>query len=348
MLPEKPLKILAIQFRYLGDAVLLVPALRAIRQHHPNCELHVLVPEEAGPLLCHLPWLNRLWLMPRKRGRAQLKQCWPMLRALRAERFDRSVDFSTNDRSAIMTLLAGARQRLGDSLPGGFLGRRFCYTQRLPALARDRQESARLIHLLTAWGINSPISLEAEIHTDAALNSSAKSILPEQKIICHLAASQPNKEWPLAHWSALHRLAANAGLALTFSTGNRPNEALLMKNFRRLTPDAEIIEPIPNLALYLAVIKRARLFVSGDTGPLHFAAGVGVPTLALFGYSSPIRWAPIGKRHQFLSSSNCSCHSVSICQNTNHCLAAITPEQVFTEIMKLTCPPGTPPPHAII
>src|SRR5271154_1987429 len=106
---KKPQKILAILFRYLGDTVLLVPALRAIRDRHPDCELHVLVPEEAGPLLRHLPWLTRLWLMPRKRGRARFKQTWPVLRALRAERFDRSVDFSSNDRSAIMTFLCGAR-----------------------------------------------------------------------------------------------------------------------------------------------------------------------------------------------------------------------------------------------
>ena len=54
-------KILAIQFKYFGDAVLMTPALRAIREHFPACELHVLVPEEITPILQHLPWLNRIW-----------------------------------------------------------------------------------------------------------------------------------------------------------------------------------------------------------------------------------------------------------------------------------------------
>ena len=53
---------------------------------------------------------------------------WPVLRALRQERFERSVDFGGNDRGAIVSLLCGARQRLGPLWPGGFLGRRFCYT----------------------------------------------------------------------------------------------------------------------------------------------------------------------------------------------------------------------------
>ena len=79
---EKPLKILAIQFRYFGDTVLVVPALRAIRERYPDCALHVLVPEEVAPLLRHLPWLTRLWLMPRQRGRARIRESWPVIRAL--------------------------------------------------------------------------------------------------------------------------------------------------------------------------------------------------------------------------------------------------------------------------
>jgi ADP-heptose:LPS heptosyltransferase len=90
------------------------------------------------------------------------------------------------------------------------------------------------------------------------------------------------------------------------------------------------LQPIPDLALYLAVLKRAAGFVSGDTGPLHFAAGLGVPTISLFGPSLPGRWAPVGEQHQVLTGSLCSCGNVSICQSANHCLAAITPKQVFT------------------
>jgi heptosyltransferase-3 len=66
----RPEKILAIQFKYLGDAVLLTPALRALRKQFPGAELHLLVPEEIAPILLHLPWLNCVWPMPRRRGSA--------------------------------------------------------------------------------------------------------------------------------------------------------------------------------------------------------------------------------------------------------------------------------------
>ena len=60
--------------------------------------------------------------------------------------------------------------------------------------------------------------------------------------------------------------------------------------------------------------------------------------LVLFGPSPPVRWAPIGKQHQVLTGSLCSCGNVSICQSANHCLAAITPKQVFTCLQNLLKP----------
>src|SRR5260221_570825 len=105
----------------------MVPALRALKEHFGDCALHALVPQEVVPLLEHLPWLTRVWGMPRTRGRARFQQSWPILRGLRQEHFDRSVDFGGNDRGAILSLLCGARERLAPLTEKGFLGRRFCY-----------------------------------------------------------------------------------------------------------------------------------------------------------------------------------------------------------------------------
>ena len=64
-------------------------------------------------------------------------------------------------------------------------------------------------------------------------------------------------------------------------TGER--EQLLMAELKKLAPDAVILPPIPELPLFLAVLAARGVFISGDTGPLHFAAGLGVPTISLFG-----------------------------------------------------------------
>jgi lipopolysaccharide heptosyltransferase III len=327
-------KILALQFKYFGDAVLMTPSLRMLRKHFPGGELHVLVPEKIAPLFQPLPWLDRVWPMPHWRGSTTLRETLPVIRALRRERFDRSVDFASNDRGAIASFLIGARQRLGWAEPGGFLGRQYCYSQRVVSENKVQHESARLGRLLSAWDI-APSSLALEICADPDLASEAQKLLAPGKIICHIASSQPKKEWPLPLWAALHRTATAAGVELIFSTGIGAREQTLLRDFKRLAPEAPVLEPVADLALYLAVLRHAGGFVSGDTGPLHFAAGLGVPTLALFGPSSPAQWAPIGAQHRFLTGSSCTCGNVGVCESTRHCITAITPGQVFAELKSL-------------
>lgn len=332
------LKVLAIQFKYFGDAVLMTPALRAIREHWPACELHLLAPEEIAPLFEHLPWLNRVWRMPRKRGSASLGRTWPVLRDLRRERFDRCVDFGTNDRSAIASLAIGAKVRLGWGGPGGFWGRKFCYHGRVTEDGNVRHESARLVHLLSGWQIPPPRSLESEIRADPALAGEAKKILPfEGAVVCHVASSQPKKEWPMVQWAGFSRLAARAGWPVVFTTARGEREQSLMSELKGLAPDAVILPFIAEMPLFLAVLQRAAVFISGDTGPLHFAAGLGVPTISLFGPSSPERWAPIGARHHFLGGGVCTCDGHSaVCTAASHCLATISPEQVLNGLQALS------------
>jgi len=334
----RPEKILALQFKYFGDAVLMTPALRALRGHFPRAEIHLLAPEEIAPLFQHLPWLDHVWSMPRKRGSANFGHTWPLIRALRREKFDRSIDFASNDRGAILSRLIGAKKRLGWDERGGFLGRRFFYTDRVAPEINQPHESARLAQLLSGWQIPLPTSLEPEIHADAGLADAAKEILPHKHtVIGHVASSQQKKEWPLAHWAEFHRLATAAGRDVAFTTARGEREAELMAKLKELLPEAVVLPQIAELALFLAVLARAAVFVSGDTGPLHFAAGLGVPTISLFGPTSPARWAPVGGRHQILTGAVCDCDGNStVCTGTRHCLAEISPEQVWAALQKIS------------
>ena len=331
---NRPEKILALQFKYFGDAVLMTPALRALREHFSTAEIHLLAPAELAPLFQRLPWLTRVWSMPRRRGSASLRETWPLVRALRREHFDRSVDFASNDRGAILSYIIGARSRLGWAERGGFLGRKFLYTDRVSPVDNPPHESMRLAQLLSGWQIPPPASLESEIRADAALADAARKILPqEHAVICHTASSQPKKEWPLAEWAKFHQLAAAAGHHLVFTTARGEREAALMGELQKLAPEALILPPISNLPLFLAVLARAAVFISGDTGPLHFAAGLGVPTISLFGPTSPARWAPIGTQHRSLTGGTCSCDgNLFACGSPRHCLAQISAEMVLAAL----------------
>jgi heptosyltransferase III len=330
---EHTRKILAIKFKYLGDVALAVPAWRALKQACPKSELHLLVAHDAVPLVANLPWVARVWGFPRHRGRASLKQSWPLLAKLRREKFDRSVDFTGNDRGAIISLLCGARQRLGLLAPRGFWGRRFCYSQRVSEASLDLHETLRDLHILSAWHIPTPDNLESEIHTAPAWDRQAEPLLPAQSIVCHISTSQPKKEWPLPNWSALYHIASQSGLSLVFSSGPTEREQQLLQQLKCLIPHASTLPPTGGLETFLAVLKRARLIISGDTGPLHFASALGVPTISIFGPSRRIQFAPLGERHQSLEGSpcQCSCHA-SICSSSNPCISGVLPSQVWQAI----------------
>jgi heptosyltransferase-3 len=332
----RPEKILALQFKYFGDAVLMTPALRALRDQFPQGKLHLLVPAEMAPLFQHLSWIDRVWPMPRRRGSVNLRETWPLIKALRREEFDRCVDFASNDRGAILSLLSGARRRLGWEERGGFFGRKLFYTERVKNEPEMVHESIRLAKLLSGWQIAMPASFEVEVLSDPVSADAAKKILPESSaIICHIASSQPKKEWPLTSWAEFYRLATAVGYQLVFTTARGDREAALITNLRKLAPEARILPEISELPLFLAVLSRGALFISGDTGPLHFAAGLGLPTISLFGPSSPLRWAPVGSRHQVLTEGTCQCDGhCAVCQSGRHCLAEISPQQVFVALQE--------------
>jgi heptosyltransferase-3 len=192
-------KTLAIQFKYLGDAVFITPALRALKEYRPRGELHVLLAAEIAPLLENLPWITKVWSLPRTRGQARLRDSWPVIRGLRQQHFDRSVDFGGNDRGAILSLVSGARQRLG-AVDKTNLLYKICYSQEVHTTTLPPAWVQRHLQLLSAWNIPAPVSTRLEIVADPALAEEAARLLPAGMIVCHLGTSQPRKEWPLERW----------------------------------------------------------------------------------------------------------------------------------------------------
>ncbi len=329
-------KLLAIQFKYLGDVVVATPALRALRRALPEWELHALVPEEAVPLLAGTRWLDRIWGFPRRRGRAALGASWPMIRRLRRERFAVSVDFAGNDRGAMLSLLIGARRRIGVVAPSGFYLRSRCYTDRVEAFDLTRHESIRTWAVTAPLRVPFPEDMRLEIAADAELAGAARAALGGAQVLCYVTASQPKREWPIEHWLAFAKRAANLGRAIAFTGGSSEREKELLQALAGRKPGVAVLPPPEPLELLLAVLAQAKVVVTGDTGPMHFAAGLGVPTLSLFGPTSAQRWAPVGAAHRWIQGGLCPCSGHSaVCYAAHRCMAAITPEQVYEEYSRL-------------
>jgi heptosyltransferase III len=336
-------KVLFIAFKYLGDVVVAIPAIRAFRDKNPRDELHVLVAEDAVPLVSTLPWIDRVWSFPRTRGKMRLRDSLPVIRALRRERFDVSADLIGNDRGAFLSLAIGARVRYGLHSPRGFLGRSACYHVPVPEAPAEWHETRRHLHYLRVFGVDPNSPLDLELRADPAQAAVAETFLPQSAILAHVSTSKPLKEWPIPHWCTLAELAWRDGFRVIFSSGPTPRERALLAELRKRMPHAQVLGETPNLSVYLAVLARAQLLVSGDTGPMHFAAGLGVPTLSIFGPSLVQQWAPIAPKARTLRTVGCTCDpNQEKCTADTSCFIRLDPEAVWNACRELLPAPARP------
>jgi heptosyltransferase III len=329
------MKILAIKFKQLGDVAIMVPALRALREHWPEAEIHVLVEEAAVPILEHLPWIQKVWGLPRKRGSARIKSSLPLIAQLRRERFDRSVDFVGNDRGAIISLLIGAKKRLGLNAPKGFAGRRFCYSEMAAEQTTNLVRSD--LHTLEPWQVGPPSLLKHELQPDPALRAFAELQLPDPNtILCHLSASMAKREWPISWWAEIAKKARAAGLHLVFSAGPGKRDQSLLANLKALSPDINCLKETKDLGEFLAIVARAGMFVGSDSGPFHFAVGLGTPSIGLFGPMLPERVAPLEGNFSALVGRECTCcvHARE-CTSPTPCIQGVTVDRLWEEMNSL-------------
>ncbi len=263
-----------------------------------------------------------------------------MVRALRHEKFDRAVDFEGNDRGAILSYFSGAPRRLGVvKNPPSWL-QKIGYTERLPATKLPESWVERHLELLKVWQVPAPKSTKLEIVADPSRQAEAAQLLPAGRILCHLATSQPKKEWPLSHWVEFNRQATALGWATAFSSGTNEREQALLTQLKALDASLFTVPSVKDLGLFLAVLKQARAVVAGDTGPLHFAAGLGRPVIGLYATGDSIRrTAPVYPAEQVLTAPVCVCDqklkNLVHCEEATPCITAIRPEQVVAALKQL-------------
>lgn len=328
-------KILVIQFKYLGDVVFITPALRALHQHYPNSEIHILVAKDIAPVLKHLLLIKKTWALPRLRGKVNFKTTLPFIRALRKEKFDLTIDFAGNDRGALLSYLVHAKTRLGlTEGPPKFL-QKWTYTAILNTDLISFVWVDRYLEMLDRLlGIKKPAVKKLEIHADPALKKEATKILNNHQLIFHIGASEEKKEWPISHWLSLYSLGQKAGYNIAFSAGPNNRELALLAEIKEAKPDAFILPPSKNLDLFLATLNQAEVVISCDTGPLHFAAGLGKKIIGLFGVADGVKfYAPTYQSKEILLGAPCNCvgslSQFKSCQSSSPCMHSIRPEQVF-------------------
>ncbi|OYV45402.1 MAG: hypothetical protein B7X06_04580 [Verrucomicrobia bacterium 21-51-4] len=132
------------------------------------------------------------------------------------------------------------------------------------------------------------------------------------------------------HWVKLYELSGELAARFVFVAGPSAREQAILEAVCQKIPRARSIPKIADLRHLMALIAQARLVVVGDTGPIHLAAGLGVPYVGFYGPSPVELWHPHGVG-KVLIAPNCPCYGhPRSCIRQQHCLAAIRPEQVLS------------------
>ncbi|UCG46981.1 MAG: glycosyltransferase family 9 protein [Phycisphaerales bacterium] len=300
-MPNAPKNILIIKPSSLGDIVLALPALTALRKSFPNAATTWLVRPTFAQLLENHPHLDQIIPFDRELlGRAwfdpsALGALISLISRLRRARFDLLFDFQGLFRTASLAWLSACPKRFGMAHAREFA--HLFYSQKVPREPHRIHLVDYYLDIIRAAGA---AALEAEFilpHNPAAADSvaallRADDVAPDSYAVLVPGSAHSDKCWPVERFAALAaRIASDFSLAIV-ATGTKAES----HNVEKLAGLAPV--PVANLAgrtslaELIELMRNARLVVTNDTGPGHIAAALGVPMVMIFGRSNPARVAP--------------------------------------------------------
>ncbi len=328
-------RILMIKPSSLGDIVHALPTLAALRRHWPQAHITWLVKRQWAGIVERAEGVDRVW--PVNGG---LTGWLSQVPALRAAAFDLVVDLQGLFRSAAMAWLTGCSTRIG--FANGREGSPLFYSIRVPVPTPEMHAVDR--SLLTAAALGAPVwpVPPARFRIPVEDREAVGQLLQRHGlasgndwIAMNVSARWPTKRWPLERFAAVADELQREGAGRIVLIGG-PGERIdadALKALMRTSPIDLTGQTDPGLLP--ALLEAAALLITNDSGPLHVAAAVGTPVVAMFGPTSPIRTGPYGTGHAVLTHAvPCRPCFSRICRNQVplECLIGIAPHQVLAAV----------------
>jgi ADP-heptose:LPS heptosyltransferase len=332
-------KIIVVDLGFLGDSVHLAPALWELKRHYPAAALHVVSAPVGAEVLRLAACVDRAWAFPLGPPSPPWWRHWGLLRALRRERYDLALNFSGADRTIFVTAATGARWRVAHRGERDHFWNRWLIPHWAPRQGSDAPvfEQRRRVLAVCGMELQAP---RFDLRPPADAVKWAGEHVPPGAIHLSINASAALKEWPLAHWIALARLLLEqepaCHLIATGSAHPREQDRLRQLAGAVAHERLRVLPPGLPIAQLAAALARCRLHVGADSGVLHLAMALGVPTFGIFrGYAGLEEWRPHGEAHRHVAVP-CPCADrrdpPCLEKAAAECLARIAPESVAAAV----------------
>ncbi len=284
-------RILLTRLKFIGDVVLTTPLIQTLRETFPSAYIAYLGDSQAVSLLEGNPYLDEIFSVDfSKRGFIKRIQLFYILNRCR---FDLVIDLFCNPRSALFSFATGAAVRVGGDLPG----RGKLYTIRIKDDGTPKSAIAFHYQSLKAVGIEAK-SFETKIFLTEEEKKEAMRYLEWQDIDLSkpLVALHPGGTWPAKLWPAerfaeladLLRAKTHAQVLLT----RGPGDGETVKKVENAVVGHVLSLPVLPLRQLAAIISHCSAYAANDSGPMHIAPALGIPTIGIFGPGEENIWFP--------------------------------------------------------
>jgi predicted lipopolysaccharide heptosyltransferase III len=289
--------ILLLQLKRIGDLVVTTPAISALREKFPDAHITLIVSSECAALAPAISNVDRIFVVRRSLSDTAI------FFALARRQFDYCVDFTRNDRSALLTFLSGARKRIvSQRIQVKAKLRARVYNEFVEHRMRDMPTLDYNLALIEPLGIQDA-SRQLHLELPQVARERAAAIRHDAKIdssfiVFHPGSARSEKFWEAQRWADVIDHATSTWQIEAVLTGGGSD--LEQQHIREIK--SKLHQPIIDLSgktdllTLAALIAQARLLVTVDSAPMHFAAASNTPQVVLFGPTNPYHWRPQDSR----------------------------------------------------
>lgn len=342
---ECPDSILIIRLKSIGEVVMCLSLVEAVRNQWAKARIGFVVEPPHQELLEADHRIDRIHLFSRKEWQKQglggiLRGFGGFIRELRRERYEYVLDLHGVERSQVVARLAGGKRRVGRAR-GHWLTDRFLH-EVTPVVWEGQHNIEMSFRIAEKLGVqNAPVPPRLILSEEA--RTFARQWLREQDwheipvVAFHPGTSSRERVWPPERFIELGRLIVERLNARILITAGPGEESLGQDIAEAIGGGYARMAAIGHLLRLAALLESCALFVASDTGPLHMAAAVGTPVVAVYGYSDPARSGPYGSGHAIVYKAlDCSpCNSFVFQCDHKSCFRLITAEDVFEKVGEL-------------